>query len=122
MAESTPTIDFENVPLDETRRMSRGPQIAPELYNALEQKIHSLDNAAPRLALPDGASPTSMKNRIFRVAAELNISVTIRNVPGGLRCWHSTDEDLQQATEVVQRLQLARKPPRTTRRCTRRRR
>ena len=53
------------------------------------------------MPLPDGISPTTMKNRILRVAAELGIPVTIRRVPGGLIFWRSTDEDLQQAQEIV---------------------
>jgi hypothetical protein len=46
-----------------------------------------------------------MENRILRVAAELNISVTVRRVPGGPLFWCSTDEDVQQAKEVAAWLQ-----------------
>ena len=56
----------------------------PELYHALKEKFQSLDNAATRMSLPEGTSPTTMKNRILRVAAELNIPVTVRKIPGGL--------------------------------------
>jgi len=98
----------EDVPLDEARRMSRGPRIDPELYYALKENVQSLATIATRMPLPDGTSPTTMKNRILRMAAELGILVTIRRVPGGLLFWRSTDEDLQQATEVAQRLQTAR--------------
>ena len=45
-----------------------------------------------------------MKHRILRVAAALGMLVTVRKVPGGLLFWRSTDEDLQQANEVVARL------------------
>jgi hypothetical protein len=70
-----------------------------------------LNNTASRISLPDGTSPTTMKNRILRVAAELGVPVTIRRVPGGLIFWHSTDEDTQQAQEVASRLQTARRRP-----------
>jgi hypothetical protein len=100
--------------------MGRGPRIDPELYRALQQKLQSLDNTAARLTIPEGTSPTTMKNRILRVAATLNLPVTIRNVPGGLLFWRSTDEDLTQAHEIAQRLQSTRKPRRTMRRQGRR--
>lgn len=116
MARRPPTIEFEDVPLDEARRMSRGPRMNPELYHALTQHIQSLDNTATRMRLPDGTRPTTMKNCILRVAAELNIPVTVRKVPGGLIFWRSTDDDLQQAQEVVTRLRSAPQPPQATRR------
>jgi hypothetical protein len=50
-----------------------------------------------------------MKNRILRVAGELKIALTIRKVPGDLVFWRSAAEDLEQAKEVVQRLQPARR-------------
>ena len=81
MAEQPSPIQFEDVPLDQARRVSRGPRMAPDLYNALKQKIQSLDNTAARMPLPEGTSPTTMKNRILRVAAELGMPVTIRRVP-----------------------------------------
>jgi hypothetical protein len=121
MAQQSPIIEFEDVPLDEARRMSRGPRMDPELYQALKEKIESLDNTATRLTIPEGTSPTTMRKRILRVAAELNIPVTVRKISGGLLFWRSADEDLQHATEVGQRLQGSRKPLRTTRRSTRRR-
>jgi hypothetical protein len=109
MAQQPPPIHFEDIPLAEARTMSRGPRMAPELYQALKGKIQSLDNTATRLTLPEGTSPTTMKNRILRVAAELGIPVTIRKVSGGLLFWRSTTEDLEQAKEVAQRLQPARR-------------
>jgi hypothetical protein len=81
----------------------------PELYYAFKEKIQSLDNTATRITLPEGTSPTTMKNRILRVATELGIPVTIRKVPGGLLFWRSTDEDVQQAKEVADRLQTGRR-------------
>jgi hypothetical protein len=104
-----PTIEFEDVPLDEARRMSRGPRMDPELYHALKEKIESLDNTAARLTGPEDMSTATMKNRILRLAAELGIPVTVRKVPGGLLFWRSTAEDLEQAKAVAQRLQPARR-------------
>jgi hypothetical protein len=82
----------------------------------IQEKIESLDRTTTRLTIPEGTSTTTMKHRILRVAAEIGIPVTTRRVPGGLLFWRSTDEDLQQATEVAGRLQSARQPPHTTRR------
>jgi hypothetical protein len=103
MAEQPP-IHFEDIPLVEARRMSRGPRMDPTLYQALKGKIQALDNTATRVTLPEGTSPTTMKNRILRVAAELNTPVTVRRIPGGLLFWRSTAEDLEQAKAVAQRL------------------
>jgi hypothetical protein len=97
MAQQPPPIHFEDIPLAQARTMGRGPRIAPELYHAFKDKIQSLDNIATRATLPEGTSPTTMKNRILRVAAALNMLVTIRRVPGGLLFWRSTDDDLTQA-------------------------
>jgi hypothetical protein len=121
MTDSSSPIEFQDVPLDEARRMGRGPRMNPELYRALKEKIQSLDTTATRVTTPDGTSPTTMKNRILRVAAELGVPVTIRRVPGGLIFWRSTDEDLQQAQEIVTRLQSARPPPPAAPRSRRRR-
>jgi precorrin-4 methylase len=122
MAEQSPTpsIQFEDIPLAEARTMGRGPRMDPELYQAIKEKIQSLDNTATRITLPEGTSPTTMKNRLLRVAAELRIPLTIRKVPGGLLFWRSTAEDLEQAKEVAQRLQPAQRKGRT--RVSRRRR
>jgi len=107
MADRSSSIQFDDIPLDEARRMGRGPRMDPEL-RALQQKIQSLDSAAVRMMLPEDTSPATMKNRILRVAAELGMPVTIRKVPGGLLFWRSADEDIQQATDISQRLQTAR--------------
>jgi hypothetical protein len=94
MAEQPPNFQFEDVPLEEARRITRGPRMDPRLYHALRENIQSLDTTATRMPLPDGTRPTTMKNRILRVAAELGVPVTIRRVPGGLIFWRSTDEDI----------------------------
>ena len=116
MAEQSPGIQFEDIPLDEAHRMGRGPRMDPLLYDALKQKIQSpsLSTHAARIQLGEDITRTTMKNRILRVAAELRIPVTVRRVPGGLLFWRSTDEDIQQAREIAERLQGAqRRRPRT---------
>jgi hypothetical protein len=109
MAESVSPIQFEDVPLEEARRMGRGPRMDPELYQELRTRIQSLSDQAVRMAISDGTSLATMKNRIRSVAVELNTPVTIRRVPGGLLFWRSTDEDMQLANEVGSRLQTARR-------------
>jgi hypothetical protein len=61
------------------------------------------------MPIGDGVSPTTMKNRIVRVAREVNVPVTVRRVAGGLLFWRSSDDDLQQAKEVATRLETARR-------------
>jgi hypothetical protein len=78
MAQPPPTITFEDILLDDTRRMGRGPRMDPELYQAFKEKIESLGNTATRITLPEGTSLTTRKNRILRMAAELNTPVTRR--------------------------------------------
>jgi hypothetical protein len=109
MADQTPSFQFEDIPIEEARKIGRGPRMDPEIYHALKENIQSLDNTASRMSLPDGTSPTTMKNRILRVAAELGVPVTVRKVPGGLIFWHSSEEDLQQAQEIASRLQIGRR-------------
>lgn len=98
-ADNSP-IWFEDVPLDEARRMGCGPRMDPGLYEALTQKIRSLDGAAARL--------TTMKNRLLRVAADAGVPLTVSRVPGDLLFWQSTAEDVQQAQEVAGRLRATR--------------
>ena len=109
MASEDLAIQFEDVPLDEARRMGRGPRMDPALYQALKTKIHALDGAAARLTLPEDTSLTTMKNRLLRVAADVDVPLTVRRVPGGLLFWRSTAEDIAQASEVAGRLQATRK-------------
>jgi hypothetical protein len=105
MAQQPLIIEFDDVPLDQARRMSRGPRMEPEISNALKEKIQSLDTTATRMGLPEGTNPTTRKNHILRVAVDLGVPVTIRRVRAGLIFGRSTDEDLPQATEVSQRIQ-----------------
>jgi hypothetical protein len=95
MAEQSPSIQFEDVPLEEARRMGRGPRMDPERYHALQQKLQLLRNTATRLTIPDGTRPATLKNRISRMATALGRPVTIRKVPGGLLFWRSTDKEDQ---------------------------
>jgi hypothetical protein len=107
MADHSPPIQFEDIPLDQARRMGRGPRMDPQLYQELKTRLPALSSYAVQMTIPEGTSPNSMKNRIARIAIELGIPVTIRKIPGGLLFWRSTDEDIQQAKEVAQRLQTA---------------
>lgn len=115
MADSPPGIEFEDIPLEDARRMGRG-RMDPVLYDSLRKKILSLTDQAARMPLGEGVSPTTMKNRILRVAREVNVAVTIRRVAGGLLFWRSSDEDLAQAKDVATRLQTAQRGRRIGRR------
>jgi hypothetical protein len=121
MADELPTFQFEDVPLDEARRMGRGPRMEPMLYDTLRQKIQALSSEATRIRLGPEITPQRMKNYILRMAHDLNVPVTVRRVPGGVIFWRSTDEDLHQAQEIAGRLQSARQPPQATRPGRRRR-
>ena len=105
MAEQPPPIQFDDVPLEEARTMGRGPRMEPLLYDTLRKKIQSLSDQAARIRFGPEIRPGRMKNYILRIARELGVPVTIRKVHGDLLFWRSTDDDLQQAKEVAQRLQ-----------------
>jgi hypothetical protein len=115
MAQPPFPIQFEDIPLDEARKMSRAPRMDLELYNALKAKIQALGNTAARMTIPEGTSLNTMRYRILRVATELNVSVTIRKVPGGLLFWRSTDADIPQVREMAQHLPPAQRNRQTTR-------
>jgi hypothetical protein len=95
MADAVPAIQFDDIPLEEARSMSRGPRMDPVLYDSLRNKILSLSDQAARMPLGADVRQTTMKNRILRVAREVNVPVTIRRVSGGLLFWRSSDDDLQ---------------------------
>ena len=111
MADQPPSFQFEDVPLDEARRMGRGPRMEPMLYDTLRQKIQSLSSEAVRIHLGPEIRPERMKNYLLRMAHDLNVPVTVRGVPGGVIFWRSTEEDTQQAQEVGARLQTAQRRP-----------
>jgi hypothetical protein len=113
MAEQPPPIQIEDVPLDEARRMSRGPRMEPMLYDTLRQKIQALSTEAVRIHLGPEITPTRMKTYLLRIARDLQIPVTVRRVPGGVIFWRSSDEDVQQAHEAANRLQTGRQTGKT---------
>jgi hypothetical protein len=45
MAEPLPPIQFEDIPLDEARRMGRGPRMDPQLYQELRRRIPVLSSS-----------------------------------------------------------------------------
>ena len=105
MAQEPVSIQFEDMPLDEARRMGRGPRMEPMLYDTLRTKIQSVTDQAARVRFGPEIRPARMKTYILRIARELGVPVTVRKVPGGLVFWRSTDDDIQQANEIAQRLQ-----------------
>ena len=107
MAEHT-AIQFEDVALEEARRMGRGPRMEPMLYDTLRKKIQSLSDQAAHIRLGAEISPIRMKNYVLRIARDIKVPVTVRRVPGGVIFWRSTDEDIQQAKDVASRLQTTR--------------
>jgi hypothetical protein len=113
--EQPPPIQFEDVPLDEARRMGRGPRMEPMLYDTLRHKIRGLSTEATRIRLGPEMTPQRMKNYILRMARDLDVPVTVRRVPGGVIFWRSSEEDLQQAQETASRLQTGRQTGKTAR-------
>jgi hypothetical protein len=107
MADPSSPIQFEDIRLDEARRMGRGPRMEPMLYDTLHKKIQALSTEATRIHLGPEIRPERMKHYILRIARELDVPVTVRKVPGGVIFWRSSDDDIQQAKEVAQRLQPA---------------
>jgi hypothetical protein len=114
MADQAPSFQFEDVPLEDARRMGPGPRMEPMLYDTLRQKIQALSSEATRIRLGPEITPQRMKNYLLRIARELNVPITVRRVPGGVIFWRSSEEDLQQAKEVGARLQSVRQPPHRT--------
>jgi hypothetical protein len=113
MADQSSPLQFEDVPLEEARRMGRGPRMEPMLYDTLRQKIQSLAGDAVRVRLGPEIRPERMKTSILRIARELNMPVTVRKVAGGVLFWRSHEEDLQQAQETATRLQTAQRGQQT---------
>jgi hypothetical protein len=100
MADQPSPFQFDDIPLDEARRMGRGPRMEPMLYNTLRQKIQTLSSEAVRIRLGPEITPNRMKNYLLHIARELNVPITIRRVPDGVLFWRASEEDLQQAKEV----------------------
>ncbi len=87
MADERPQMEFEEIPLEDARRMGRGPRMEPLLYDTLRQKIQALSTEATRIRLGPEIRPARMKNYLLRIARELNVPVTVRTVPGGVVFW-----------------------------------
>jgi hypothetical protein len=104
MAQQQPPIEFEDIPLDQARRMGRGPRMEPLLYDTIKTKIQALSDDAVRIRLGPDITQQRMKNYILSIARELHVPVTVRKVSGGVIFWRSSDEDRQQAHEVSTRL------------------
>jgi hypothetical protein len=66
MAESRSPIQFEDVSLEEARRMGRGLRMDPELYQELRTRIQALSDQAVRLTIPNGTRQATMKRRSAR--------------------------------------------------------
>ena len=116
MADERPDLEFEDIPLDEARRMGRGPRMEPLLYETLRQKIQALSTEATRIRLGPEIQPARMKTYLLRIARELQVPVTVRKVPGGVIFWRATEEDQEQAQAVSQRLRGTRVKPQPARR------
>ena len=115
MANDRQDMAFEDIPLEEARRMGRGPRMEPLLYDTLRQKIQSLSTEATRIRLGPEIRPARMKTYLLRIARELNVPVTVRKVPGGLVFWRATAEDQAQAQALGQRLRGTRQKPQAPR-------
>ena len=116
MADERPDIAFEDIPLEEARRMGRGPRMEPMLYDTLRQKIQTLTTEATRIRLGPEMRPARMKTYLLRLARELKVPVTVRKVPGGVVFWRATAEDQAQAQAVSQRLRGTKPTPQAPRR------
>jgi hypothetical protein len=116
MADDKPDMEFEDIPLEEARRMGRGPRMEPLLYDTLRQKIQALSTEATRIRLGPEIQPERMKNYLLRIARELNVPVTVRKVPGGVVFWRTSEADQAHAQVVSQRLRGTRPTPQAPRR------
>jgi hypothetical protein len=119
MADQPSPPEFEDIPMEQARRMGRGPRMEPLLYDTLKTKIQALSDDAVRIHLGPEIAPRRMRNYILRTARELDVPVTVRKVAGGVIFWRSSDEDRQQAADVGKRLKGTRHQRRRTRPRTR---
>jgi hypothetical protein len=113
MADQSPPIQFEDVPLEQARLLGRGPRMEPLLYDTLTKRIQALSADAVLVRLGPEIRPERMRRSIQRIAHELNVPVTVRRVAGGVIFWRATAEERQQAQEVASRLQRARQQQNT---------
>jgi hypothetical protein len=115
MVDRSSPIQFEDIPLDEARRMGCWPRIDPEPVSRPPAETPILGQHRCPHGHPRGYQPNHDEKPHPPRSCTLGMPVTIRKVPGGLLFWPSTDEDRTQANEIAQRLPSARKPPQTTR-------
>jgi hypothetical protein len=54
MADDSSPIQFEDIPIDEARRMGRGPRMDPQLYQELRTRIPRLSSHAIHITIPEG--------------------------------------------------------------------
>jgi hypothetical protein len=113
MADQSPPIQFEDVPLEQARLLGRGPRMEPLLSDTLTKRIQALSADAVLVRLGPEIRPERMRRSIQRIAHELNVPVTVRRVAGGVIFWRATAEERQQAQEVASRLQRARQQQNT---------
>ena len=111
MAVEVPGIQFEDVPLEDARRMTRGPRMEPRLYEMLRQKIQALTTEAVRIHLGPEITPTRMGRYVRTIARQLNIPVAVRRAPGGVVFWRASEEDLRETQALAQRLHREPPPP-----------
>jgi hypothetical protein len=116
MAYDSNGMEFEDIPLEEARRMGRGPRMEPLLYDTLRTKIQALSTEATRIRLGAEIRPARMKNYLLRIAREMGVPVTVRKVSGGVVFWRATEEDQEQAKAVSQRLHKPQPKPQAPRR------
>jgi hypothetical protein len=57
MADDSYPIQFEDIPIDEARRMGRGPRMDPQLYQELKRRLPALSTHALQMTLPEQTSP-----------------------------------------------------------------
>ena len=62
MADDSNGMEFEEIPLEDARRMGRGPRMEPLLYDTLRTKIQALSTEATRIRLGPEIQPARMKN------------------------------------------------------------
>jgi hypothetical protein len=60
VAQQPADIAFEDIPLEQARRMGRGPRMEPLLYDTLRKKIQSLTDQAARVRFGSEIRPGRM--------------------------------------------------------------
>jgi hypothetical protein len=111
MANESSPLQFEDIPLDEARRMGRGPRMEPMLYQTLRQKIQALSTEAVRIHLGPEITPARMGRYVRAIARQLEIPVAIRRLPGGVVFWRASEEDLREAEALAERFRREPPPP-----------